>query len=72
MNVSIHTDYITLAGLLKLSGLCGTGGESKEAVMSGKVLVNGEVCVQRGRKIREGDTVSAFGEKISVCREMGI
>ena len=35
-----------------------TGGMAKEMVQDGVVLVDGEVCQQRGRKLRPGMTVS--------------
>ena len=38
----------------------------KYAVEEGKVLVNGEVCTMRGKKIHSGDTVSYMGEEIAV------
>ena len=49
------TDYIKLDSLLKLAGGAVTGGQAKLLVQSGQVLVNGEVCTQRGKKIRPGD-----------------
>ena len=56
--VRIHTDYITLQDLLKLTGAVDTGGEAKVRVRNGEASVNGEPCTQRGRKLRPGDTVS--------------
>ena len=38
-----------------------TGGEAKLLIQEGQVLVNGEVCTQRGKKIRPGDDVEAEG-----------
>ena len=55
--ITINTEYIKLDALLKYAALVGTGGEAKMAVAEGLVEVNGEVCTQRGRKIRPGDTV---------------
>ena len=55
--IAINTEYIKLDALLKYAALVGTGGEAKMAVAEGLVEVNGEVCTQRGRKIRPGDTV---------------
>lgn len=55
--VKITTEFIKLDALLKFAGLCDTGGFAKELVQQGKVKVNGEVCTQRGKKIRPGDTV---------------
>lgn len=56
--ISKETEYIKLDSLLKLSGLCETGGEAKIVINEGLVSVNGEVCPMRGKKIRPGDRVS--------------
>lgn len=64
--IPIQTEFIKLDALLKFSALCGSGGEAKEAVQSGLVTVNGEVCTQRGKKIRPGDIVTLGGETIEV------
>ena len=55
--IAINTEFIKLDALLKFASLTGTGGEAKMAVAEGLVKVNGEVCTQRGKKIRPGDTV---------------
>jgi ribosome-associated protein len=59
-------DFIKLGQLLKAAGLVDTGADAKYAVEEGKVLVNGEVCTMRGKKIHSGDTVSYMGEEITV------
>ncbi len=64
--VSITTEFIKLDALLKFSGLVYTGGEAKILIQEGQVLVNGEVCTMRGKKIRSGDTVSIDGEEVTV------
>jgi ribosome-associated protein len=64
--VSIQTPYIKLDALLKYSALAGTGGEAKQIIQDGLVGVNGETCLQRGKKIYPGDVVSFCGEEISV------
>ena len=51
-NITITTEFIKLQDLLKYAGLVETGGEAKERVQAGEALVNGEPCVQRGKKIR--------------------
>lgn len=56
-NIKITTDYIKLDAFLKFCGAVFTGGEAKEAVIYGEVKVNNEVCLQRGKKLYEGDTV---------------
>ena len=53
--MTITTEYIKLQDLLKLANAVETGGEAKECIQSGEVLVNGEVCTMRGKKIRPGE-----------------
>ena len=67
--IEIHSEFIKLDAFLKLSGLAETGGEAKLMVADGEVLVNGEVCTQRGKKLRPGDTVSFGGETLEVAGE---
>ena len=66
MNVTIQTEYIKLDALLKFAGLADTGGEAQEAVQSGLVKVNGEVCTMRGKKLRPGDVAEYGGTVIEV------
>ena len=61
--IIIHDEFIKLDNLLKFSGLCATGGEAKIIVQSGQVLVNGEVCTMRGKKMRDGDQAQ-YGDRI--------
>ena len=56
--IGIRTEFIKLDSFLKYAGVTETGGQAKEAVMEGLVLVNGEVCTMRGKKIRPGDVVA--------------
>ena len=65
--VTITTEYIKLQDLLKLSDAVATGGEDKIRVQEGEVLVNGETCTQRGRKIRPGDRVDYHGLTLGVA-----
>lgn len=58
IQISIHTPFIKLEQLLKLSGLTDTGGFAKTLIQNGEVSVNGEVCTMRGKKIRNGDRVT--------------
>ena len=62
MKVSIHTEWIKLDQFLKFAGAVSTGGNAKEAVASGQIRVNGEVCLMRGKKLRPGDVVEVEGE----------
>lgn len=55
--VKIDSDFIRLDDFLKLCNAVMTGGHAKLVVQDGQVKVNGEPCLQRGRKIRKGDCV---------------
>ena len=63
--ITITTEYIKLQDLLKLAALA-TGGEAKLLIQDGEVLVNGEVCTMRGKKLRPGDVVEALGRSCGV------
>lgn len=64
--IAITSEFIKLDAFLKFSGLCETGGEAKLCVEDGLVSVNGEICTQRGKKLRPGDTVELDGEAFEV------
>lgn len=65
--IAITSEFIKLDAFLKFSGLCETGGEAKFCVEDGLVSVNGEICTQRGKKLRPGDTVELDGEAFEVA-----
>ena len=60
---TIDTDFIRLDAFLKLCDAVVTGGQAKFVIQNGEVKVNGEVCTQRGKKMRRGDTAE-FENKI--------
>ena len=53
--LKIKTDFIRLDSALKLSSMVSTGGEAKFVIQDGLVKVNGIICLQRGKKLRNGD-----------------
>ena len=65
--ITIHTEYIKLQDLLKFAGAVETGGEAKERIQSGEVLVNGEPCTMRGKKLRPGDRAELDGKRFVVA-----
>ena len=64
--IKIDEDFIRLDSLLKYSGLAETGGHAKLLVQNGQVMLNGEVCTMRGKKIRKGDKVLYDGVTLEV------
>ena len=64
--IAIHTEFIKLQDLMKFAGATDTGGEAKNLIQDGQVSVNGEVCLQRGKKLRPGDVVSLDGRELTV------
>lgn len=60
--IAITTEFIRLQDAMKLGNLTASGGAAKCLVQDGQVLVNGAICLQRGKKLRPGDTIS-FEEK---------
>jgi len=62
----ITGEFIRLDALLKYASIASTGGEAKILIQNGEVLVNGEPCNVRGKKIRQGDTVRYGGETLVV------
>lgn len=64
--IEITTPFIKLDQFLKFSGAVISGGEAKEEVLEGKIKVNGEVCLMRGKKLVRGDVVETVSEKYKI------
>lgn len=64
--IIVKPPFIKLDAFLKFAGAITTGGIAKEAVIDGKVKVNGEVCTQRGKKLHNGDKVQYENETYMV------
>ena len=62
----LREDYIKLGQALKAAGLVDSGVEAKYAVQNGEVQVNGQVELQRGKKLFAGDRVFFHGEEILI------
>lgn len=54
----VRGEFITLGQLLKVLGIAMSGGEAKLLLEEGEFLVNDEVEMRRGRKLRPGDVVT--------------
>lgn len=62
----LRDDFIKLGQLLKATGLVESGLDAKIVIQNGLVKLNGEVEVQRGKKIVAGDVVTFDGSTIKV------
>ena len=64
--IHLKDDFIKLGQALKLAGLVESGVDAKYAIQDGLVKVNGQVEVQRGKKLVPGDVVSFDGKEFKV------
>lgn len=64
--IKIKDDFIKLGQALKLAGLVDSGVEAKFEIQEGQVLVNGNVELQRGKKIYPGDVIEFEGQQVKV------
>lgn len=62
----LDRDHVELNQLLKLAGLCDSGGAGKAIVASGAVSVDGVVELRKTCKIRAGQTVTFDDYRIEV------
>ena len=65
--VFIRDEYIKLGQALKLAGAVGSGVDAKFVITDGLVKVNGEICTERGKKLREGDVFSFEDKEYVIC-----
>ena len=65
-HVKIKTGFIRNEQFLKFCGVAETGGHAKQLVKEGLVLLNGEVCTQRGKKLYPGDEVQVEDYRLLV------
>jgi ribosome-associated protein len=63
---SLNREFVQLNQLLKLTGLCDSGGAGKALVATGTVAVDGSVELRKTCKIRVGQVVTLGDVEISV------
>jgi ribosome-associated protein len=59
-------EFIELNHLLKVTGLCASGGMAKAFIAEGRVKVDGNVELRKRCKIRSGQVVEFEGHRIVV------
>lgn len=65
-NIKINTEYIKLDQFLKYVSLISSGADAKIIIKEGNVKVNDEVELQRGKKLRSGDTIEYNGKSFRI------
>ena len=68
INIREDEEFIKLGQALKKASLVGSGVEAKFVIQDGLVELNGEVELQRGKKLYDGDIVSFNGETIKIVK----
>ena len=66
LEFNIDGEYVELNQLLKLTGVCDSGGAGKAIVASGAVSVDGKVELRKTCKIRAGQVVTLGDVRIRV------
>jgi ribosome-associated protein len=64
--LEISKEPIELFKILKFEGLAASGGEAKNAIAEGQVVVNGEIETRKRKQIFAGDTIEFMGIRIQV------
>ena len=64
--IKLRDEYIKLGQALKAAGVVESGADAKDVIVQGMVKVNGEVEVQRGKKLYAGDEVLFEGQTIRI------
>ena len=66
IDFDLDRDFVELNQLLKLAGLCDSGGAGKQLVASGAVRVDGAVELRKTAKFRAGQVMALDGVEIRV------
>lgn len=66
--IKLREDYIKLGQALKAAGVVDSGVTAKMIILDGEVKVNDQVELQRGKKLYDGDIVTALGETIKIVK----
>jgi len=66
VDFELNGEYVELNQLLKLVGICDSGGAGKAIVAAGDVSVDGKQELRKTAKIRSGQTVTIGDIRIRV------
>ena len=68
ISIRENDEFIKLGQAMKKAGLVDSGVDAKMVIQDGQVTVNGQVEVQRGKKLHDGDVVTYDGETIQIVK----
>ena len=68
ISIRPEDEFIKLGQALKKAGLVDSGVDAKMVIQDGLVSVNGEVELQRGKKLHGGEIISFDGEQVKIVR----
>ena len=66
IDFELDRDFVELNQLLKLAGICDSGGAGKQLVASGAVRVDGTTELRKTAKIRAGQRVTLGENEVQV------
>ena len=66
--IYIKDEYIKLGQAMKLGNMVFSGTDAKFMIRDGKVLVNGEECTMRGKKLYPGDTITFENQTMEIAQ----
>ena len=66
IDFELRQDFIALDDLLKATGLAPSGGTAKAMIAAGKVSVDGEIELQKARKVCPGQLVETSAARVRV------
>jgi len=64
----LRGEFITLDALLKATGLASSGGGAKAMIHDGKVQVDGQEELRRGRKLRVGQVAAVAATRVRLVQ----
>lgn len=68
LEFELDGEYVELNQLLKLAGICDSGGAGKAIVAAGEVSVDGEIELRKTRKVYAGSVVTLDDIRIRVIK----
>lgn len=66
VSIRENEEYIKLGQALKKAGLVDSGVDAKMVIQDGFVELNGQVELQRGKKLYGGEVITYNGESVKI------